>query len=142
MHIVKSIAHSILNSVGLEVRRLRNGNSNCPTIQPWLEDDELRAMLDRPCRYSIVTPDRMFMLLQWLDFALAADGEVAEFGVWRGGTALLLHDRLTSRARERTLHMFDSFAGLPQDNPAKDNYHRKGDLSDSSEVAVRSLFEG
>jgi O-methyltransferase len=142
MRIVTSIAHSILNSVGFEVRRLRSGNSNCPTIQPWLEDDEVRAMLDRPRRYSIVTPDRMFMLLQWLDFALAADGEVAEFGVWRGGTALLLHDRLTSRAPERTLHLFDSFAGLPQENPARDNYHRRGDLSDSSEIDVRSLFEG
>ena len=98
-------------------------------------------MLERPSRYSIVTPDRMFMLLQWLDFALAAAGEVAEFGVWRGGTAVVLHDHLTSRAPERTLHMFDSFAGLPQENPAMDNHNRKADLADASEAGVRALFE-
>ena len=94
-------------------------------------------MLERPRRYSLVTPDRMFMLLQWLDFALAAPGEVAEFGVWRGGTALLLHERLATR---RTLHLFDSFTGLPQANPAKDNFHREGDLADTSEEAVRNLL--
>src|SRR5579872_2853966 len=142
MRIVRGIAHSILNSIGLEVQQLRSGNSNGPTIQPWLEDDGVRAMLERPRRYSLVTPDRMFMLLQWLDFALAAVGEVAEFGVWRGGTALLLHNHLTSRAPERTLHLFDSFAGLPQENPARDNHHRKGDLANLSEAGVRALFEG
>ncbi len=142
MRVVKDIAHSLFNSVGLEVARLRNGHSNCATIQPWIESDALRAAMERPRRHSLVSPDRMFMLLQWLDFALAAAGEVAEFGVWRGGTALLLRDHLAAQAPDRTLHLFDSFAGLPEANPAKDNHHREGDLADTSEAAVRDLFEG
>jgi O-methyltransferase len=142
MRVIRDIAHSIFNSVGLEVTRLRNGHSNCATIQPWLESDALRALMECPRRYSLVSPDRMFMLLQWLDFALSAPGEVAEFGVWRGGTALLLHGHLSARAPGRTLHLFDSFAGLPEANPAKDNHHRKGDLVDTSEAAVRGLFAG
>jgi len=142
MRIVKNIGHSLFNSVGLEVTRLGKGPSRCATIQPWLESDALRAVMERPRRHSLVSPDRMFMLLQWLDFALAAPGEVAEFGVWRGGTALLLRDHLLSQGPDRTLHLFDSFAGLPEANPAKDNHHRKGDLADTSEVAVRHLFKG
>jgi O-methyltransferase len=142
MRILKDIAHSLFKSAGLEVKRLRNGHSNCATIQPWLESDALRAVMERPLNYSLVSPDRMFMLLQWLHFALAAPGEVAEFGVWRGGTALLLRDHLSSHAPDRTLHLFDSFAGLPEANPAKDNHHRKGDLADTSEAAVRDLFAG
>lgn len=142
MRIIKDVAHSVFNSVGLEVKRLRNRHTNCATIQPWLESAELRAVMERPRRHSLVSPDRMFMLLQWLDFALAAPGAVAEFGVWRGGTALLLRDHLSSQAPDRTLHLFDSFAGLPEANPAKDNHHREGDLADASEAAVRDLFAG
>jgi len=36
----------------------------------------------------------MFMLLQWLSYALAAPGDIAEFGVWREGSALLLTEHL------------------------------------------------
>jgi O-methyltransferase len=143
MRTVRNIAHAIFNSVGIEVTRrdgIFNGASS-PTIQPWIENAELRAFIERPRRHSLVSPDRMFMLVQWLDFALAAPGEVAEFGVWRGGTALLLRNHLAVRASGRTLHLFDSFAGLPAANPAKDNYHREGDLADTSEAAVRGLLD-
>jgi O-methyltransferase len=142
MRSTRDIAHSIFNSVGLDITRSRNGHSNklSPVLRPWLENEELAALMERPLRHSLVSPDRMFMLLQWLDFALAAAGEVAEFGVWRGGTALLLHQRLLSRAPDRTLHLFDSFAGLPAPNPGCDNHHRKGDFADTSEVEVRRMF--
>ncbi len=141
MRIIKDLAHSVFKAVGLEVTR-RNRRAQSLTIQPWLESDELRNAMEFPRRHSLVSPDRMFMLLQWLGFALAAAGEVAEFGVWRGGTATLLHNHLAARAPDRTLHLFDSFAGLPEADPAKDNYHRAGDLADASEAEVRELFEG
>jgi len=121
------------------VTRLRS-NSNPPTIEPWREDEAMRRIIERASRYSLVTPERMFMLLQWLDFALTSEGEVAEFGVWRGGTASLMHAHLASKGCQRTLHLFDSFAGLPDADPVRDNHHRKGDLSDASESAVRVLF--
>ncbi len=136
----RDIAHSIFNSVGLNVTRSSSGHSQSPIVRPWLESEPLIALMDRPLRRSLVSRDRMFMLLQWLDFALAAAGEAAEFGVWRGGTALLLHERLRSRAPERTLHLFDSFAGLPAPNPTRDNHHCKGDFADTSELEVRALF--
>jgi O-methyltransferase len=142
MRAVNYLAHSLFNSVGLQVTRRHEHSReiSCPTIQPWLENDTIRVALERPLHHSLVSPDRMFMLLQWLDFALATPGEVAEFGVWRGGTALLLRDHLVTQAQNRTLHLFDSFAGLPEANPAKDNHHREGDLADTSEAAVRKLL--
>ena len=112
---VKDIAHRFFNSPGSKYRGAMGMRLARPS-SPLVESAELRAAMESPRRHSLVSPDRMFMLLQWLDFALAAPGEVAEFGVWRGGTALLLRDRLASR---RTLHLFDSFAGLPQANPAE-----------------------
>jgi O-methyltransferase len=140
MRIAKDLAHAIFNSIGFEVTRLRNGHPYSPTLRPWIESDAVRTELELPRRHSIVAPESMFMLMQWLDVALAAAGDVAEFGVWRGGTALLLHQRLASCAADRTLHLFDSFAGLPEANPARDNHHRKGDFADTSETEVRALF--
>jgi O-methyltransferase len=139
VRIVKNIARSLFEAAGFEVTR-RSAQLNCATIQPWLESAALRAAMELPRRHSLVSLDRMFMLLQWLDFALGAEGEVAEFGVWRGGTALLIRDHLASHAPRRMLHLFDTFAGLPAANPAKDNYHREGDLADTSEWAVRNLL--
>jgi len=61
-------------------------------LQPWSEKEQLKRVLERPLQYSLVTADRMFMLLQWLSYALAAPGDIAEFGIWREGSALLLTD--------------------------------------------------
>ena len=58
------------------------------------EEEQLRRVLERPLQYSLATADRMFMLLEWLSYALAAPGDIAEFGVWREGSALLLTEHL------------------------------------------------
>src|SRR5438132_8866828 len=38
----------------------------------------------------------------------AIDGDLAELGVWRGDTSVILHHL----APERALHLFDTFAGF------------------------------
>jgi O-methyltransferase len=59
-------------------------------------------------------------------------GAFAEVGVWRGETSALLH-RL---APERTLYLFDTFAGFPEsDLPAGADDRR---FRDTSESAVRA----
>jgi len=63
-------------------------------LQPWSEKEQLKRVLERPLQYSLATADRMFMLLEWLSYALAAPGDIAEFGVWREGSALLLTEHL------------------------------------------------
>jgi O-methyltransferase len=133
-----------LRKAGVDVTRYqpnRREPSGSDVLQPWHEDTNLRKALEQPLRNSLVSPDRMFMLLQWLNYSLAAPGDVAEFGVWRGGTALLIAEHLRKHPDGRTIHLFDSFKGLPEANPSKDNFHREGDLADASETGVRRLLE-
>ena len=62
----------------------------------------------------------------------AIPGAFAELGVWRGVTSAFLH-RL---APERTLYLFDTFAGFPDaDLPAGADDRR---FRDTSEAAVRA----
>jgi O-methyltransferase len=59
-------------------------------------------------------------------------GALAELGVWRGETSAFLH----ALAAERTLYLFDTFAGFPEvDLPAGADDRR---FRDTSEAAVRA----
>ena len=57
--------------------------------------------------------------------------------MFRGGTALLAAELLRQTDDRRALHLFDSFAGMPQ--TATGEAFQKGDFSRTSEAAVRAL---
>jgi O-methyltransferase len=84
-------------------------------------DDEaaIRAAAARVASHSMTTFERLATLWQqvrYLDRAGIA-GELVECGVWKGGAvgmmALAHLAGREGRAPERTLHLFDSFEGLP-----------------------------
>lgn len=63
------------------------------------------------------------------------EGDVAEVGVYKGGSARMLADFMP----ECTIYLFDTFDGMPQTNEF-DNMHRKGDFADTSFELVCQLF--
>src|SRR4029077_3357917 len=69
--------------------------------------------------------------------ALALPGDFAEFGVFRGGTALLAAEVLRDANDARALHLFDSFAGMPVTSEGEP--FSQGDFGRTSEAAVRAL---
>jgi O-methyltransferase len=65
------------------------------------------------------------------------DGAFAEFGVYKGGTALLMYE---AAKRQKAIHLFDTFSGMPADDIYKKG-HRKDDFNDTSVEYVRnSMF--
>jgi|SRR5450631_1173683 len=81
-------------------------------------------------RRSLLAPEARYILYTNAADALARClGQVAECGVYKGGTAYLLAELAKQYGRE--LFLFDTFAGMPETNPLKD-LHRKGDFSDTS----------
>lgn len=80
--------------------------------------------------------------------ALAADaarrrlpGDVAECGVYRGGSAVVLADRLLRRSPTASMWLFDAFGGMPEPGPEDppDAWAEVGRYA-SSEAAVRETF--
>jgi O-methyltransferase len=57
--------------------------------------------------------------------------------VYQGGTAHILASRL--REAGRTLHLFDTFAGMPDTNPEQDK-HSAGDFRDIDLAAVQAYL--
>jgi O-methyltransferase len=132
-------------SVGLDVRRTPKVESQTapkipdaelyrPHYSPWLST-AFAAEYARISAYTLVSEDRCYILASLATQASLLDGEVWECGVYKGGTAMLLAERLS--AASRTLRLFDTFEGMPETDPARD-LHKAGDFSDTSLEAVRS----
>ncbi len=101
----------------------------------WSREPSFLELLERIEGRTLVTPDRCFALYQWVRMAAHLPGEFAELGVYRGGTALLIAEA----AAGRTLHLFDTFSGMPATDGGVD-VHREGDFRDTSLAAVQRLF--
>ena len=78
------------------------------------------------------------MLYQFSKQVECLPGEVAEVGVYRGGTAKLLAQLFSHK--NKAVHLFDTFSGMPQTDPNKDLL-RKGAYAHTSLERVKELLE-
>lgn len=90
---------------------------------------------------TLCPPASAWTLHTLLRQALHVPGDVMEAGVYQGGTARLLRLVIDAHAPGRTLHLFDSFAGMARTDAAADR-HRAGDFADTSAEAVRRFVGG
>lgn len=81
---------------------------------------------------------RCFMLYQYALQARNLEGDAAEVGVYKGGSAKLLAHLF--QPVKKTLQLFDTFEGMPEVNSGIDLRHRKGDLNDTSLEKVRATL--
>lgn len=67
--------------------------------------------VDLAADISVITPERLDNLVRALKLTANLPGSMAEFGVYRGGSALVIAETCPYKI----LHLFDTYAGLPQD---------------------------
>jgi O-methyltransferase len=74
---------------------------------------------------TLLSLDRIGNIIRYSEMVKGLQGDIAEAGVWKGGTLELL----AKLNPATTVWGFDSFEGLP---PAteNDNYHKEGDFND------------
>jgi O-methyltransferase len=91
-----------------------------------LDNDIIFKIAERNCWMSDI--DRLVNLYwavgQTLHFGV--EGDVVEIGCHAGGTSVFLQMLIDNFAPGRTLHLYDSFQGMPEPGP-KDAYLVKGD---------------
>jgi hypothetical protein len=79
-------------------------------------DAEFWPLYDR-CHEETMTPiERLFDLYKTVEYIVRdrIPGAIAECGVWRGGSMMMIADALTKFGdTSRTLQLFDTFEGLP-----------------------------
>ena len=101
----------------------------------WQEDAQFNAVM-QTIQYTLVDRPRCYMLYQMARQVAQSAGEVAEVGVYKGGTARLLALSLP----QKTVHLFDTFAGMPATNVNFDK-HVAGEFSDTSLSAVQDRLK-
>ena len=99
-----------------------------------LYDQEPRFMqIMLKVEHTLVDQTRCYMLYQIARQTAHIAGDVAEVGVYKGGTAKLLAQSLPHKC----VHLFDTFAGMPATNANLDT-HTAGDFADTSLLAVQN----
>lgn len=78
-----------------------------------------------------------FNLYQFVQLTQKLAGDLAEFGVYRGGTARLI----STLKCDKSLHLFDTFTGLPEVRADVDR-HKSSDFDDTSLPAVKRYLSG
>jgi hypothetical protein len=132
---IKSAIKRAFSSVGLKISRIPpGGDSGKPALELWRDDPLFQQLWDRARRFAIVPEMDSYTLYQLAVQACGLSGDMAEVGVYKGGTASILA-RLAEAAGKQ-LHCFDTFAGMPETDPGRD-IHRKGHFSDTSLEIVR-----
>lgn len=109
-------------------------------FSPWLGYGEFGPLLARMRGVSLVSPERAWVLYSLARQALAVDGDFYEAGVFRGGTALMFAELIrhsSTDSAQKQLHLFDTFAGMPETDPERD-LHRAGDFSTTDLAGVQS----
>jgi O-methyltransferase len=112
----------------------------CPLFSPWMGHPDFQSVYEGVEPYTVVSPDRCYMLISLARYAAQLSGDFAECGVFKGGTALLLARVLKNRPEKR-LYLFDSFEGLPKIHQEKDQWFSEGQYRADSVEAVAELLK-
>lgn len=107
---------------------------------PWFQPEFLAQIEGAVRENTLLSEDRLYLLASLARQCAHLEGELAECGVYRGGSALLLARVLADAGAARPLHLFDSFEGMPSSVTRARDSHRQGDFGDTTLDHVRSLM--
>jgi hypothetical protein len=86
-----------------------------------------------------VTSERKYALDQLFKLVLEVDGDVAECGAYKGGSAFFLARHIVERRLDKRLCLFDSFEGLSVPASIDGDYWQTGALTSSIGDIERAL---
>ena len=101
---IVAILNRVLSLLGLQIRRIHAGL--------WDTDSEFMDVYKRLQKNTLVRIDRCYSLYQLAKIeALTQKGDVAQVGVYRGGTARMIAECFTHT--QKSFYLFDTFEGRP-----------------------------
>jgi O-methyltransferase len=145
----KDVIWRLLVRMGYRVYRVGHGQVytlNPPydfaTYSPWFEDWFQKVYAS--CRtHTLMKEDSAYMIHQLCRHCQHLDGDFVECGVYRGGSAFLIASTLADSgiAKDRQLHLFDTFEGMPSTANEDPSGIKEGRFGDTSLGAVREYLK-
>ena len=110
-----------------------------PIFSPWRGLPHFRQLYQEISSHTLISELAAWTLYSLARQAAHVGGDFLEAGVYQGGTALMLRKILVEANEDKDLHLFDTFAGMPDTRPDRD-LHKAGDFSNTSVAAVSMLI--
>ncbi len=108
---------------------------------PWNNDEQFMSVYSHAKKNTLVDIYRCFELWQLADKAYELDNNASmlEVGVWRGGTAAVIAQRLKDRGAKLPFYIADTFTGVAK---ASDNdpFYTGNEHADTSQKIVEELL--
>jgi O-methyltransferase len=130
----RNLVKGAFSSIGFELQ-LKNP---AKLLQPWETDPCFKMLFAESEDRTVVDKVRCFILYQLIKQTNSLAGDVAEVGVYKGGTAKMISSLVAGTTKQ--VHLFDTFSGMPLTNPEKDNYYREGFFNDTSLNSVQKFL--
>jgi O-methyltransferase len=110
------------------------------TYSPWFED-WFREIYAKIRHHTTVTEDRSYIIYRLGQHCAHLDGDFAECGVYKGGTAFLIaYAQKNNGIQGKRLHLFDTFAGMPAEADKDPSRHKESDFGDVSLNAIQDYL--
>ena len=110
------------------------------TFTPWTEPEFQTGIYNKIRDRTLVTPDRCYIVDRLGRHCAHLEGDFAECGVYRGGTAFLIANILHTSCADKTLHLFDTFTGMPNTAVKERDAHQEGEFGDTSRQSVEGYL--
>jgi hypothetical protein len=101
--------------IGLFGLRLTKSGNQLTTTEVFEDDFVTHANFCKP--FTLTTTERLYALYKAVHFVVSSgvSGDFVECGVWKGGSVMMMALTLKSLGiTDRTIHLFDTFAGMTQ----------------------------
>jgi len=106
--VIKTVYQNIYNELAYVTIGIRRTNF-------WKEDTRFMDLYNRSKAISLLSPHKLYSLYHFAENAKNLSGDVAELGVYKGGSALLLSEVFSTSSPQKTVHLFDTWEGMPMD---------------------------
>jgi O-methyltransferase len=132
---LKKLISYIFKLFGLKIVKIGNSDNN--PILLWKLDNEYQNIYNSIKTQTLLDELRCYIIYQVLNQIKNIDGDIAEIGVYKGGTAKLIS--LILQNSNKVIYLLDTFMGMPEVDPKKDLHHT-GDFSDASLEMVKNYL--
>jgi len=131
----RNVRAAISRRVKTLTEKLPDSKFYRPHFSPWLGHGEFLSYL--PTSHSVLTKPKLYHLYSLFMQSTTVLGDVVECGVYQGGTASMLARLIADKAKNKHLHLFDTFTGIPVCDPDVDCHH-VGDFGDTNLDQVKT----
>ena len=136
---MKSLAKSIINQLGFEVRKKQIEQTSPTNLFPTDFSQEEIDIFNLVSPYTMTSKERVFALIQAVRYISRHKiiGDIVECGVWKGGSMMAIAKTLTiEQDLSRDLYLFDTFAGMSE--PSEEDRDSNGkDAAELLEISSK-----